>query len=156
MLHLPPMCSLKTLSMLLLLYRHQGLTPLSKHFIKVSLSLFVGPFWFLHLLPGHNLIIMWSTGHRFRSQNQGCQGFQVLHLHQDHSTSMASLLTTFSLIEPRTHIQGPEFHMICSGAISSAVIIPVSYIIKGAFFLICILTAKPLLACFLRRSPRLF
>ena len=37
------------------------------------------------LLPDLSLIIMWSTGLRFRSQSQVCQGSQVMHLHQAHS-----------------------------------------------------------------------
>lgn len=147
MMLLQQMCSLTPLLMPLLLFCHQGHTLLSKHSIKASWSLSDGQFWFFCLLPDLSLTIMWSTCLRFRSQNQGCQGFQVLHLHQDHSMSMASLHTTPSLIDPRTHTPNQEYHLIGSGAISSAAITPVFYTIKGTYFLICVWIPKPLLAC---------
>ena len=147
MMHLPPMCSLTPLQMPLLLYRHQGHTLLSKHYIKASWSLSDGLFWFLRLLPDLSLIIMWSTGLRFRSQSQGCHGSQVLHLHQDHLMSMASLHTTLSLIVPRTHIPSQEYHLIGSGVISNAATTPMFYTTKGAYFLICVWIPKPLQAC---------
>ena len=104
------------------------------------------PILFLRLLPDLSSTIMWSTCLRFRSQNRGCQGSQVLHLHQDHSMSMASLHTTLSLIEPRTHIPSQEYHQIGSGAISNAAITHALYTTKGAYFLICVWIPKLLLA----------
>ena len=46
---------------------------------------FGGPSWCLPLLPDLSMITMWSRGHKFRSRNQGCQGFLVLLHRQDHS-----------------------------------------------------------------------
>ena len=146
-MHLQRVCSLTPLLMPLLLFRHQGHTLLSKHFIKASLSLSDGQFWFLRLLLDLNLITMSSTSLRFKRQSRGCQGFQVLHLHQDHSMSMASLHITPSSIEPRTHIPSQEYHLVSSGVISSAAITLVFYTVKGAYFLICVWIPKPLLAC---------
>lgn len=82
-LHLKSLYHLQLTSMPMLLYRLQGHTLSSWHLIAANLSWFADPFWFLLLLPDLNLTIMWSTGLRSRSQNRGCQGFQVLQLHQD-------------------------------------------------------------------------
>ena len=147
MLHLKQICSQKSIPLPLLLYRLHGHTLSRKHMIMVSWSLSDGPFWFLHLLLVRNLTIMSRIGHRSRSQSQDCPGFQVLPLHQGPSMQMASLRTTLSLIAPRTPIPSQGFHQIGSGAISSAVIIHVFFMIRGASFLICVLTTKPLLDC---------
>ena len=99
-----------------------------------SLSLSNGLFLFLHLLLVPNLTITSSAGLRFRSQYQGCLGFQALHLHPDRSISMASRHTTPSSIAPRTPTQRQEYLLIGSGAINSAVITHASCTIKVAFF----------------------
>ena len=147
------MCSLTPLLMPLLLFRLQGPTPLSMHSTKASLFLSDGQFWFLRLLPDLSLTIMWSTSLRFRSQNQDCQGSQVLHRHQAHSMSTTSLHTTPSLILARTHIPSQESHQIGSGATSSAATTPAFYTIRSAYFLICVWTLKPLLVCPVLKKP---
>ena len=131
----------------LLLYRLQGLTPLSKHLIMVNLSLSDGQFWFLHLLLDHSLTTMWSTVLRSGSQSPDCQDFLEMPLRQDHSMSIASGITIPSLTVQRTLTQGQESHLITSGAISSATITHASYIIKGESFLTCVWIVKPLLVC---------
>ena len=146
MLHLKPMCRLKPKSMHLLLYCLQGLTPLSKHTITVSLPLCDGPFWCLRLLPQDpNSIIMLSIGLRSRSQSPGCQGFQVLPTPPSPSMLMASKATIPSLTAPRTLTPSQGFHQIGSRAISREAITHACYMIKGAFSLICVLTLKLLL-----------
>src|SRR6187399_1511855 len=90
---------------------------------------------------------MLSTGPKFGSLSQDCQGFQVLQLLQGHSMPIASLRTTPSLTAPRTHIPSQEYHQIGSGAISSAATTHEYSMIKGAFPLICVLTLKLLLVC---------
>src|SRR6187399_703266 len=95
---------------------------------------------------------MLSTGPKFGSLSQDCQGFQVLQHLQGHSMPIASLRTTPSLTAPRTHIPSQEYHQIGSGAISSAVIIQEYFMIKGAFSLICVLILKPLLDCLVLRK----
>src|SRR4051812_40603921 len=128
MLHQMPICSLKSLP--LLLYRLPGHILSSKHTTMVSWSLSNGLFWFFYLLLVLNLITMSSTGPRSRSRSQDCPGFQVLPLHQGPSMQMASKRTTLSLIAPRTPIQGQGFHLVGSGDIGSAVIIHVFFMIK--------------------------
>src|SRR4051812_16320465 len=81
---------MKQMLMPLLLFRHQGHTLSSKHSTTASLSPSNGLFLFLRLLLVLSLTTTLSTGLRFRSQCQGCLGFQVLHQHPDHSISMAS------------------------------------------------------------------
>ena len=61
---------------------------------------------FLSLLPVHSSTIMLSTGLKYRSQSQDCQGSQVLHQHLTPSISMASGQTTHSSIAPGTPTQG--------------------------------------------------
>src|SRR6187399_3628006 len=90
---------------------------------------------------------MLSTGPKFGSLSQDCQGFQVLQPLMGHSITIASLRTTPSLTAPRTHIPSQKYHQIGSGAISSAVITQEYSMIKGAFSLICVLTLKLLLDC---------
>src|SRR3954463_14753867 len=90
---------------------------------------------------------MLSTGHGFRSQSPGCQGFQVLHQHQDLSTSMASRHTIPSLTVQRTLTQEQGYLLIGSGATSSEPITHAFCIIKVAFSHICVLILKPSLVC---------
>ena len=116
-------------------------------FYQGELSLSDGQFWFLRLLPDLSLTIMWSTCLRFKSQNQGCQGFQVLPTPSGPSMLMASRATIPSLTAPRTPTPSQEYHQIGSGAINKEAITHACYMIKGAFSLICALTLKPLLDC---------
>src|SRR4051812_10710572 len=69
------------------------------------------------------------------------------------SMQMASKRTTLSLIAPRTPTQGQGFHLIGSGAISSAANTHVFFMIKGASSLTCVLTAKPLLVFHALKKP---
>ena len=82
----------------------------------------IPPLLFLSLLPVPSSTIMLSTGLRYRSQSQDCQGSQVLHQHLAPSISMASEQTTHSSIAPGTPTQGKGYHLIGSGAILSEAI----------------------------------
>ena len=123
---------------------HQKLQKTAKLLIQTLL--------FLSLLQVLNLITMLSTGLMFRSQSQGCQGSQVLHLHRVPLTSTASWQTIHFSIAPRTPIQGKGFHQIGSGAILSAATIHASHTIKVASSRTSALMLKPLLVCLFRGS----
>ena len=97
---------------------------------------------FLSLLSVHSSTIMLSTGLRYRSQSQDCQGSQVLHQHLAPSKSMASGQTTHSSIAPGTPTQGKGYHLIGSGAIRSEAITPAFYTIKVASSHTSVLTLK--------------
>ena len=125
----------------------QGLTPWNKPSIEVSLSQSDGQLWLHPLLPGHNMITMWSRGLKFRSPSLGCQGFQVLQLHRVLSACIALEITILSLIAPRILIRSQRSPLTDSGVINSEAITRASSTTKIRFIRTSVWIAMPWLGC---------
>src|SRR5215216_6732518 len=138
----------------MMLFLLQDLTPWNMHTIKVvSLLPSSGLSWFHPLLLGHNMIIMWSRGLKFRSLSHDYQGFQVLSPHRAHSACSASESTIPSLTVQRIHTRSPRSPLTDFGAISSEATTPVSCTTKTVFFRISVWTVMLWLGCHVLKRP---